>query len=229
MDEQTLAISIETLLDKARKFTAAHPKGEAGALVAQLADHIAKMREREESLRREAYLDGVRSAAKIVQQRKEALLGEPEGADGRKVGVDAQIRLVAATDQRPLANLKQFLKRLRKVPEPQDVFDRELMQIYYAYVNSSDPRSDHVIASGDPTRSLDTAVHYAQTLLPEGWWALSCSLSPGGNPPTALVGADSYADPDPETGATPALAMMAATLAALVAREEDAGRTDRDE
>ncbi|WP_141703378.1 hypothetical protein [Methylobrevis pamukkalensis] len=116
MDEHNLAISVEDILHRASKFVTSGPPNGQRRLVGELAELVQSIRDREEAIRREAYLDGVRSAAKIVQERKEqqrSEVGEPmEGDDTAE-----QIRAVAETTPVSFEELQKLLRRVRRTPK----------------------------------------------------------------------------------------------------------------
>ncbi|WP_141703377.1 hypothetical protein [Methylobrevis pamukkalensis] len=60
----------------------------------------------------------------------------------------------------------------------------------------------------------------AERIFPEGWWALSGSAGLEGHKPAALVASDADNEPKPEAAETPALALVAATLATLYRRSK---------
>lgn len=221
MSEPLPLEAIERLIVRARRQVSTGRQGALQNLMADLVTALETLKAREEEVRKTAYLDGVRSAVKVVRDKKESIraqAGEPSEAES--VGtlhdeVTSAILDIAHDGQATADAVADLARRLAETTSASADLDREVTKTYYALVNRRIPTSADVLPLGHPTRSLDVALAMATRLLPEGWWSLGANFEPAREKATALVGSTVSDDPDPQRGAAPATALLAAVFAAV--------------
>ncbi len=224
MSEPLSLDTIEKLITRAKRQIATGRQGALQSLMANLVSALETLKEREEEVRRSAYLDGVRSAVKVVREKKEAIRSQSgEPAEAESVGtlhdeVTSAILDIAEDGDGNPAAVGDLAQRLAATEAPGPELDREVIKTYYALINRRIPTSADVLPLGQPTRSVDVALAIAARLLPDGWWSIGASCELAREKPTALVGADLSDDPEPHRAALPATALLAATFATLAQR-----------
>ncbi len=224
MSEPLPLESVDKLISRAKRQIATGRQGALQSLMANLVSALETLKEREEEVRRSAYLDGVRSAVKVVREKKEAIRSQSgEPAEAESVGTlhdevtSAILDIAEEGDGSPEA-VADLARRLAEADAPGPELDREVVKTYYALINRRIPTSADVLPLGQPTRSVDVALAVAARLLPEGWWSLGSNCDLTRERPTALVGGDLSDDPDPHRSALPATALLAATFATIAKR-----------
>lgn len=168
-------------------------------------------------MRREAFLDGIRGAAKAIQSRqatgKSDLMVEPkENADVLAAGA---ARIVNVTPIR-IDELRRLRHKINSAIEGNDEIDDELKRIYYSIIRERDPSSSDILPSGSPSRSLDVATFLIERVLREGWWTLGNSGTNVPEKPLAKVGRYAGQDAKAQSAATTVLTLLSAWVLTLI-------------
>ncbi|BBE73759.1 hypothetical protein [Oharaeibacter diazotrophicus] len=213
----------ERLIERALRHASTGPAHPAKDLMRELATVLQAALAREEEVRKAAYLDGVRSAVKVVREKKEAIRSQTGDGSAEEVGavhdeVTTHIADIANEGRVSVDGLVRLVARLEDARADAATLDRDVVRAYYALVNRGQPTSADVLPNGRPTESLDIALAIATRLLPAGWWSLGATFDVAEEVPTAMVGADQTDEQPPRKAARPARALLAATFAAVAAR-----------
>lgn len=221
MSDTKTADPLPRLIERAKRHAEAGPATPSRALVAELVSALEAALAREEEIRKAAYLDGVRSAVKVVREKKEAIRsqsGEPTEAEAvGSVHDEVTGKILDITHEGDVTrkDLVELVTRIRFPKKDIAGVDRDVVRTYYALINKAQPSSDDVLPIGRPMESLDVALAMAGRLLPDGWWSLGANFDLTREPATALVGASPKDDPPPQRAGTPARALLAAAFQAL--------------
>jgi len=212
----------ERLIERALRHASTGPAHPAKDLMRDIATALKAALEREEEVRKAAYLDGVRSAVKVVREKKEAIRSQTGDGSAEDVGavhdeVTTQIADIANEGRISVEGLVRLVARLEDARADAATLDRDVARAYYALVNRGQPTSADVLPIGRPTESIDVALAIATRLLPEGWWSLGAAFDVAEEVPTAMVGAHQSDEQPPRKAAKPARALLAAAFAALAA------------
>ncbi|MFB2551229.1 hypothetical protein [Ensifer soli] len=217
--------SLDDLLVSARSYAEASPESPAARLVNDLALTVSRMLEREAQLRREAFLDGIRGAAKVIKNRQlapDSILSELISKDSDNQDRFAEeISRVAVSEPVTLKELRALRRKLTTAEVGNDEIDEDVRRLYYLILNQGDPSSKDVMPPGSPSRSIDLAAFVVERLLAEGWWTLGNSGQRADDKPMANVGLYSDHDSKPQTAATPALALLTALTFTLIQASKD--------
>lgn len=203
------------LLDRARAFI--DPDDEPtpeSRIILELCEALESERERAADNAREAYREGVRSAARVIEEKRRSLAeagGDRRAVDAYDAVADGMHDLAAADVDAVL--LDALARALAAAAEPDDELDRAVLRTTSAVLDR------RRVGAGPPlvgaTGSLERAVAIVEAVAPDGWWTVGSEADGGAS---ALVGLDEDHDPPPSQAATPALALLAALFSALAVR-----------
>lgn len=212
--------SLDELLAKAKDVVAQAPDAPIAPLLLGLCDAVARLQADQSEMRKEAFREGIRGAAKVIQNRQKmqgSILSDIVAENGGNADVFAQeAAKVANVAPVKIEDLRKLRQKLNTALEGNDEIDDELKRIYYSVVMDRNPSAADILPPGSPSRSLDVATFLVERVLWEGWWTLGNGGINVPEKPLAKVGRYSGQDSRPQSAANPVLTLLSAWVLTLI-------------
>lgn len=212
--------SLNDLLARAREVALASPDQNATALLLEVCSATSALIEKQDEIRKEAFRDGIRGAAKVIRNRQAApgsALSELFTGDGSNPDVFAEeLNGIADTLTVTVADLRKLRQKINSATEGTDDIDDDIRRVYYSVMNERNPTSADVLPPGSPSRSLDVATFVIEKILRKGWWTLGNSGVDADDKPVGKVGLSPNESSKPQSAATPPLTLLSTLVLALI-------------
>lgn len=212
--------SLEELLVTARRTAGQDPSAAVSPLLLDICGAVDRLLADQEEMRKEAFRDGIRGAAKVIKNRQHTpgsalsdLISEQGGHSDMFANEAAKI---ANTTPVRVEELRKLRQKINTAIDGNDDIDDELKRIYYSVMMERSPSSADVLPPGSPSRSLDVATFLVERMLRDGWWTLGNSGVNAPESPVAKVGRYSGQDCKPQTAATAVLTLLSALVLTLI-------------
>jgi hypothetical protein len=216
----------DSLIARAREVAVSAVSPDVSAVLLDLVAALDTARAEEDAVRREAFREGIRGAAKVIRNRQ-ATPGSPLGDLLSAANADPdvfanEVLKVAAGEPITLADLRRLRQMVNAATEGSDDIDDELKRVYYTVMNERNPTAADVLPPGSPSRSLDVTTFILERILRDGWWTLGNSGVNAADKPVGKVGLSPSQSSKPQTASTPPLALLSALVLTLI--ESSKGR-----
>ncbi|MBW9064839.1 hypothetical protein JNB71_16165 [Rhizobium herbae] len=212
--------SVNDLLARARDEAQMMADKKAAALLLEVCAAASTLVAEQESIRKEAFRDGIRGAAKVIRNRQAApgsALSELFTGDGTNPDLFAdELAKIAASTAVTVNDLRKLRQKVNAAPEGSDEIDDEIRRIYYSVMSDRNPTSADILPPGSPSRSLDVATFVIEKILREGWWTLGNGGVNTGDKPVGKVGLTPAQSSKPQTAATAPLTLLSALILTLI-------------
>lgn len=211
---------LDGLVARARETAISGASPEISAVLLDMAAALDAVRGGEESVRREAFREGIRGAAKVIRNRQ-ATPGSPLGdllssANADPEAFANEVLKVAGGEPVTVADLRRLRQKVNTATEGSDDIDDDLKRIYYSVMNERNPTAADILPPGSPSRSLDVTTFILERILRDGWWTLGNSGINAGDQPVGKVGLSPAQSSKPQTAPTPPLALLSALVLTLI-------------
>lgn len=217
---------LDALTARAREAAVTGTSPETAALLLELAAALDEVRVQMDDIRREAFREGIRGAAKVIRNRQAApgsALGEMlSAANADPEAFAAEVEKAGAKEPVTLNQLRRLRGRVTNATEGTDEIDDDLKTIYYSVMNERNPTAADILPPGSPSRSLDVVTFMIERMLRDGWWTLGNSGVNGGEKPVGKIGLTAQQSSKPHSAATTPLTLISALVLTLI--ENSKGR-----
>jgi hypothetical protein len=212
--------SLDDLLAKARNAAQTMADQQAAALLLEICSAASALVAEQAQMRKEAFRDGIRGAAKVIRNRQAApgsALSELFTGEGSNPDIFAdELSGIAGTTAVTVNDLRKLRQKINTAPEGNDDIDNDIRRVYYAVMTDRSPTSADILPPGSPSRSLDAAAFIVEKLLREGWWTLGNSGVNASDKPVGKVGLTPTQSSKPQTAATTPLTLLSALVLTLI-------------
>lgn len=218
--------SLTDLLAKAQDAAKTMSDQQAASLLLEICSATAQLIADQDDVRKEAFRDGIRGAAKVIRNRQaapgSALSDLFTGDDSNPDLFADELSGIANAEPITVADLRRMRQKINTAPEGNDDIDGELRRLYYSVMSDRNPTSADVLPPGSPSRSLDAATFLVERILRDGWWTLGNSGVNASDKPVGKVGLTPSESSKPQTAATIPLTLLSALVLTLI--ESSKGR-----
>ncbi|CAN7612608.1 hypothetical protein LJR235_004536 [Pararhizobium sp. LjRoot235] len=212
--------SLDDLLAKARNAAQTMGDQQAAALLLEICSAASALVAEQAEMRKEAFRDGIRGAAKVIRNRQAApgsALSELFTGEGSNPDIFAdELSGIAGSTAVTVNDLRKLRQKINTAPEGNDDIDNDIRRVYYAVMTDRSPTSADILPPGSPSRSLDAAAFVVEKLLREGWWTLGNSGVDASDKPVGKVGLTPTQSSKPQTAATTPLTLLSALVLTLI-------------
>ncbi|KQY48970.1 MULTISPECIES: hypothetical protein [Rhizobium/Agrobacterium group] len=212
--------SLNELIARAREAAQAAPDQNTTALLLEVCSAASDLMDKQDEIRKEAFRDGIRGAAKVIRNRQAApgsALSELFTGDGGNPDVFAdELTGIADNLTVTVADLRKLRQKINSAAEGADDIDDDIRRVYYSVMNERNPTSADVLPPGSPSRSLDVATFVIEKILRKGWWTLGNSGVDADDKPVGKVGLSANESSKPQSAATPPLTLLSTLVLALI-------------
>ncbi|WP_323106401.1 hypothetical protein [Rhizobium sp. CC-YZS058] len=211
---------LEHLSQRAREAAVTGTSPEVAALLLELAAALDEVQIQMDDVRREAFREGIRGAAKVIRNRQAtpgSALGDMLSAANTDPDAFAvEVEKAGAKEPVTLNLLRKLRGKVNNATEGTDEIDEDLKTIYYSVMNDRNPTAADILPPGSPSRSLDVATFMIERMLRDGWWTLGNSGVNAGEKPVGKIGLNAQQSSKPHTAETTPLALISALLLTLI-------------
>lgn len=212
--------SLNDLLARARGTAETTADREAAALLVEVCNAASALLAEQDEIRKEAFRDGIRGAAKVIRNRQAApgsALSDLFTGDGPNPDLFAE-ELAGISDSTAITvnDLRKLRQKINTATEGNDDIDADVRRVYYSVMGDRNPTSADVLPPGSPSRSLDVATYVIEKILREGWWTLGNSGVNASDKPVGKVGLTPTQSSKPQTAATTPLTLLSALVLTLI-------------
>ncbi len=212
--------SVNDLLARARDEAQMMADKKAATLLLQVCSAASALVAEQESIRKEAFRDGIRGAAKVIRNRQAApgsALSELFTGGGANPDLFAdELAKIADGTAVTVNDLRKLRQKINAAPEGNDEIDKDIRRVYYSVMSDRDPASGDILPPGSPSRSLDVATFVIEKILREGWWTLGNGGVNTSDKPVGKVGLNPSQSSKPQTAATAPLTLLSALVLTLI-------------
>lgn len=218
--------SLNDLLAKARDAAQTLGDQPVAALLLEVCSAATALLAQQDDIRREAFRDGIRGAAKVIRNRQAApgsALSDLMAAEGADPDLFAD-ELAKIADAEPITvnDLRKIRQKINTATEGNDDIDSDIRRLYYSVMRDRNPTSGDVLPPGSPSKSLDVATFVTEKIVRDGWWTLGNSGVNASDKPVGKVGLSPTQNSKPQTAATTPLTLLSALVLTLI--ENSKGR-----
>ncbi len=210
----------DQLTARAREAAVTGTSPDVAALLLELATALDEVGNEINDVRREAFREGIRGAAKVIRNRQAtpgSALGEMLSASNADPDAfAAEVEKASAKEPITLGLLRKVRTKVNHATEGTDAIDEDLKTIYYSVMNERNPTAADILPPGSPSRSLDVATFMIERMLRDGWWTLGNSGVNAGEKPVGKIGLNAQQSSKPHTAETTPLALISALLLTLI-------------
>ncbi|WP_341487093.1 hypothetical protein [Pararhizobium sp. A13] len=212
--------SLNDLLARANDAAQTMADQKAAALLLEVCSAASALIAKQDEIRKEAFRDGIRGAAKVIRNRQAApgsALSELFTGEGTNPDVFAdELSGIASTNAVTVNDLRKLRQKINTAPEGNDDIDNDIRRVYYSVMSDRNPTSADILPPGSPSRSLDVATFVIEKILREGWWTLGNSGVNANDKPVGKVGLTPTQSSKPQTAATTPLTLLSALVLTLI-------------
>lgn len=212
--------SLNDLLASARGAAQTMGDQNAASLLLEVCSAASALIAEQAEMRKEAFRDGIRGAAKVIRNRQAApgsALSELFTGEGTKPDIFAdELAGIAGSTAVTVNDLRKIRQKINSAPEGNDNIDNDIRRVYYSVMSDRTPTSADILPPGSPSRSLDAATFVVEKILREGWWTLGNSGVNASDKPVGKVGLSPTQSSKPQTAATAPLTLLSALVLTLI-------------
>lgn len=212
--------SLNDLLARANDTARTMADQKAAALLLEVCSAASALIAKQDEIRKEAFRDGIRGAAKVIRNRQAApgsALSELFTGEGTNPDIFAdELSGIASTKAVTVNDLRKLRQKINTAPEGNDDIDNDIRLVYYSVMTDRNPTSADILPPGSPSRSLDVATFVIEKILREGWWTLGNSGVNANDKPVGKVGLTPTQSSKPQTAATTPLTLLSALVLTLI-------------
>ncbi|MFP5077630.1 hypothetical protein ACLE20_10005 [Rhizobium sp. YIM 134829] len=211
---------LEQLTARAREAAVTGTSPEVAALLLELAAAIDEVQVQMDDVRREAFREGIRGAAKVIRNRQASpgsALGDMlSAANADPEAFALEVEKAGAKEPVTLDLLRKLRGKVTNAKEGTDEIDEILKTVYYSVMNERTPTASDILPPGSPSRSLDVTTFMIERMLRDGWWTLGNSGVNAGEKPVGKIGLNAQQSSKPHTAETTPLALISALVLTLI-------------
>jgi len=212
--------SLDDLLAKARNAAQTMGDQQTAALLLEICSAASALVAEQDEIRKEAFRDGIRGAAKVIRNRQAApgsALSELFTGEGTNPDLFAdELSGIAGSTAVTVNDLRKLRQKINTASEGNDDIDNDIRHVYYSVMRDRNPTSADILPPGSPSRSLDAAAFVVLNLLRVGWWTLGNSGVNASDKPVGKVGLTPTQSSKPQTAATTPLTLLSALVLTLI-------------
>lgn len=212
--------SVNDLLARAREVALSTSDKNAASFLLEVCAATSALIAEQDDIRKEAFRDGIRGAAKVIRNRQAApgsALSELFTGENSNPDLFAEeLNGIADNLTVTVADLRKIRQKINSASEGNDEIDDHIRRVYYSVMNERSPTSADVLPPGSPSRSLDVATFVIEKILRKGWWTLGNSGVDADDKPVGKVGMSPHESSKPQTAATTPLTLLSALVLALI-------------
>lgn len=211
---------LQHLAQRAREAAVAGTSPDVAALLLELAIALDGVQTQIDDVRREAFREGIRGAAKVIRNRQAtpgSALGDMlSAANADPEAFAAEVEKAGASEPVTINLLRKLRGKVSNATDGSDEIDRDLKTVYYSVMNERNPTAADILPPGSPSRSLDVTTFMIERMLRDGWWTLGNSGVNAGEKPVGKIGLNAQQSSKPHTAETTPLALLSALLLTLI-------------
>lgn len=211
---------LQHLAQRAREAAVTGTSPDVAALLLELAIALDGVQTQIDDVRREAFREGIRGAAKVIRNRQAtpgSALGDMlSAANADPEAFAAEVEKAGASEPVTINLLRKLRGKVSNATDGSDEIDRDLKTVYYSVMNERNPTAADILPPGSPSRSLDVATFMIERMLRDGWWTLGNSGVNAGEKPVGKIGLNAQQSSKPHTAETTPLALLSALLLTLI-------------